>query len=172
MTTGAGVQQIGRGHFSKAKSCPVLKQRREGKKRSDFEKRSDSGNPSPSTPTLPMSYAFQSSCFFTFSVSLRKIHDDKSRGAFRIHNGYDLAAHAGTAMFIFWLNDSGHIWVQPHPSMPLLSPCWQWLPGYNDAWRKSEVVHAASNNKNTYHPGRCETEKNLFSCNDFKQKVC
>jgi len=40
-------RQIGKGYFSKAKSFPVLKQRREGKRRSDFEK----GSPRPLHPS-------------------------------------------------------------------------------------------------------------------------
>lgn len=45
MTTEAVVQQIGKGYFSKAKSFPVLKQRQEGKRRSDLENGSDSNQP-------------------------------------------------------------------------------------------------------------------------------
>lgn len=60
MTTRAAAQQIGKGYFSKAKSFPALKQRREGKRRSDFENGSDSNHPSPppATPqrTLPTAY--------------------------------------------------------------------------------------------------------------------
>lgn len=60
MTTGAATQQIGKGYFSKAKSFPALKQRQEGKRRSDFENGSDSNHPSPppTTPhrTLPTAY--------------------------------------------------------------------------------------------------------------------
>lgn len=68
MTTGAAVQQIGKGYFSKAKSFPVLKQRREGKRRSDFEKGSDS---SPTTPRPHPSYVLhRHSKLFLLSLSL------------------------------------------------------------------------------------------------------
>lgn len=65
MTTGTAVQKIGKGYFSKAKSFPVLKQRREGKKRRDFEKRSDSKHP----PTLLMSYTHTFQAVFALSLS-------------------------------------------------------------------------------------------------------
>lgn len=65
MTTGAAAQQIGKGYFSKAKSFPVLKQRQEGKGRSDFEKGSDSEQTPtpPPRPTLPMSDTHIPNCF-------------------------------------------------------------------------------------------------------------
>ena len=68
MTTGAAAQQIGKGYFSKAKSFPVLKQRREGKGRSDFEKGSDSEQtptPHPAPPFLCLTQTFQT-VFFCF----------------------------------------------------------------------------------------------------------
>ncbi len=72
MTTGAATQQIGKGYFSKAKSFPVLKQRREGKRRSDFEKGSDSELPPPH-PTPPFLCPTQT--FLTVFALSQSLHE-------------------------------------------------------------------------------------------------
>lgn len=76
MTTGAAVQQIGKGYFSKAKSFPVLKQRREGRRRSDFEKGSDCEQPPTPHPTLPMAYTDIPHCFYFLGLYTRNLADN------------------------------------------------------------------------------------------------
>lgn len=104
MTTGTAVQLIGKGYFSKAKSFPVLKQRREGKRRRDFEKRSDSKHP----PTLPMSYTHTK--LFLLSLSIWTDNNSESMLWFTC-TSHTVNTQRCIVIFLSWDNKQIHIYA-------------------------------------------------------------